>query len=106
MNRAITNFDQKILDSIHRYSLELLSDTGIRFPSEKALGIFREHDFRTDGDMVFFQEKDIQMALNTVPSVFTIKARNPEKDIRIGGDSYMMAPGYGPRNILILIVLL
>ena len=100
MNRAITNFDQKILDSIHRYSLELLSDTGIRFPSEKALGIFREHDFRTDGDMVFFQEKDIQMALNTVPSVFTIKARNPEKDIRIGGDSYMMAPGYGPPFII------
>ncbi len=100
MNRAITNFDQKILDSIHKYSLELLSDTGIRFPSEKALGIFREHDFRTDGEMVFFQEKDIQTALDTVPSVFTIKARNPEKDIRIGGDSYMMAPGYGPPFII------
>ena len=100
MNRAITNFDQKLLDSIHKYSLELLSDTGIRFPSEKALGIFREHDFRTDGEMVFFQEKDIQMALNTVPSVFTIKSRNPEKDIRIGGDSYMMAPGYGPPFII------
>lgn len=100
MNRAIINFDQKILDSIHKYSLELLSDTGIRFPSEKALGIFREHDFRTDGEMVFFQEKDIQMALNTVPSVFTIKARNSEKDILIGGDSYMMAPGYGPPFII------
>jgi len=100
MNRAIINFDQKILDSIHSYSLELLSDTGIRFPNEKALGIFRKHGFRTDGEMVFFQEKDIQMALNTVPSVFTIKARNPEKDIRIGGDSYMMAPGYGPPFII------
>jgi trimethylamine--corrinoid protein Co-methyltransferase len=100
MNRAITNFDQKILDSIHKYSLELLSDTGIRFPSEKALGIFREHDFRIDGEMVFFQEKDIQTALKTVPSVFTIKARNPEKDIQIGGNSYMMAPGYGPPFII------
>ena len=100
MNRAITNFDHKTLDSIHKYSLELLNDTGIRFPNEKALRIFRGHGFRTDGEMVFFKEKDIQTALETIPSVFTIKARNPEKDIRIGGDSYMMAPGYGPPFII------
>ena len=100
MNRAIANFDQKILNSIHRYSLELLDDTGIRFPSEKALKIFRSHGFRTDGEMVFFKEKDIQTTLETIPDVFTIKARNPEKDIRIGGDGYVMAPGYGPPFII------
>jgi len=100
MNRAITNFDQKALNSIHRYSLELLSDTGILFPNEKALKIFKEHGFSTDGKMVFFKEKDIQAALKKVPSVFTIKARNPEKTIQIGGDSYMMAPGYGPPFII------
>lgn len=100
MNRAIINFEQKSLDTIHKYSLELLHDTGIKFPSEKALGIFKKHGFRTDGEMVFFEEKDIQKALETIPSVFTIKARNPEKDIRIGDDSYMMAPGYGPPFII------
>jgi trimethylamine--corrinoid protein Co-methyltransferase len=100
MNRAIINFEQKTLDTIHKYSLELLHDTGIKFPSEKALGIFKKHGFRTDGEMVFFKEKDIQAALETVPDVFTVKARNPEKDIRIGDDSYMMAPGYGPPFII------
>ena len=45
---------------IHTYSLELLRDTGIKFPSQKALGIFKKHGFRTDGEMVFFEEKDIQ----------------------------------------------
>ncbi len=100
MNRAIINFDNKTLDSIHKYSLELLNYTGIRFPNEKALGIFKSHGFRTDGEMVFFEEKDIQTALETVPSVFSIKARNPEKNIRIGDDSYMIAPGYGPPFII------
>lgn len=100
MNRAIINFDNKTLYSIHKYSLELLNHTGIRFPNEKALGIFRSRGFRTDGEMVFFEEKDIQAALETVPSVFSIKARNPEKDIMIGDDSYMMAPGYGPPFII------
>ena len=100
MNRAIINFEQKNLDTIHNYSLELLRDTGIKFPSEKALGIFRKHGFRTDGDMVFFDEKDIQKTMETVPSAFTIKARNPEKSIRIGDNNYVMAPGYGPPFII------
>jgi trimethylamine--corrinoid protein Co-methyltransferase len=100
MNRAIINFGQKTLDTIHTYSLELLHDTGIKFPSEKALGIFKNHGFRTDGEMVFFEEKDIQKAMGAVPSAFSIKARNPDKSIRIGDDNYVMAPGYGPPFII------
>ncbi len=100
MNRAIINFEQKTLDTIHKYSLELLRDTGIKFPSEKALGIFKKHGFRTGGDMVFFDEKDIQKTMETVPSAFTIKARNSEKSIRIGDNNYVMAPGYGPSFII------
>ncbi len=100
MNRAIINFDQKILNTIHKHSLELLHDTGIRFPNEKALGIFKKHGFRTDGEMVFFEEKDIRKTMEAVPSAFSIKARNPEKSIRIGEDNYVMAPGYGPPFII------
>jgi len=100
MNRAIINFEHKTLDTIHAYSLELLRDTGIKFPSEKALGIFKKHGFRTDDDMVFFKEKDIQKAMETAPSAFTIKARDPEKNIRIGDNNYVMAPGYGPPFII------
>jgi trimethylamine:corrinoid methyltransferase-like protein len=61
MNRAIMNINQASLDTIHAYSLELLHDTGIRFPSEKALAIFKKHGFRVDGSMVYFEEKDIQI---------------------------------------------
>jgi trimethylamine--corrinoid protein Co-methyltransferase len=100
MNRVTINFEQKTLDTIHKYSLELLHDTGIKFPSEKALGIFKKHGFRTDGEMVFFDEKDIQKTMETVPSAFTIKARNPEKSIQIGDNNYVMAPGYGPPFII------
>ncbi len=100
MNRAITNFEQKTLDTIHKYSLELLHDTGIKFPSEDALEIFKKHGFRINGEMVFFKEKDIQEAINSVPSSFSIKSRNPEKSIQIGNDNYVIAPGYGPPFII------
>ncbi len=100
LNRALINFDKSILDQIHNRSLELLNDCGIRFFSEKALDVFRNRGFRVSGQTVFFEEKDIMNALQTVPSQFNIKARNTEKSICIGGGDYMMAPGYGPPFII------
>ena len=100
MNRAIINLDRASLDKIHSHSLEILSEVGIRFPSEKALALFKEHGFKVDGSMVHFDEKDISKALETLPPAFTIEARNPSRSIHIGEDNYVMAPGYGPPFII------
>ena len=100
MNRAFINLDRTALDNIHQYSLDLLKDTGIRFPSEKALAVFKHHGIRVDGNIVFFGEKDIQIAMDGVPEAFTLEARNPSRSIRIGENNYVMAPGYGPPFII------
>jgi trimethylamine--corrinoid protein Co-methyltransferase len=100
MNRALFNLDRKALDNIHQYSLDLLKDTGIRFPSEKALAVFKHHGIRVDGNIVYFGEKDIQIAMDGVPAAFTLEARNPSRSIRVGENNYVMAPGYGPPFII------
>ena len=100
MNRAIINLSQQALDTIHNYSLELLRETGIRFASEDALGVFKKHGFRVDNQMVFFTNDQINSALTTVPPHFSVKARNPQRDIVVGGDHHVMAPGYGPPFII------
>ncbi len=100
MNRALINFERKTLDTIHNYSLELLRSTGIKFPCQKALEIFKKHGFRIDGDMVFFEEENIHKTMGTVPKAFSIKARNPTKSIRVGDNNFVMAPGYGPPFII------
>jgi trimethylamine--corrinoid protein Co-methyltransferase len=100
MNRAIMNLDHSALDKIHSYSLEILKDVGIRFPSQKALALFKKHGLKVDGPMVHFEEQDISRALETVPAAFTIEARNPSRSIHIGGTNYVMAPGYGPPFII------
>lgn len=100
VNKAILDFDKSIFDRIHNLSLELLQESGIRFSSDKAIGIFKERGFRIDGQTVYFEEKQIIDALSTVPATFNIKARNPQKSICIGGGDYMMAPGYGPPFII------
>ena len=56
MNRAIINVDKSILDKLHEHSLTLLQDTGIRFPSGKALEVFKGRGFRVDGQTVYFKE--------------------------------------------------
>jgi trimethylamine--corrinoid protein Co-methyltransferase len=94
------NLDGATLDTIHEYSLDLLRSTGIRFHSKKALGIFKKHGYRLDGSMVYFEEKDIQGALETLPAAFTLEARNPSRNIRIGENNSVMAPGYGPPFII------
>lgn len=100
MNRAIMNLDQSAMDRIHAHSLDLLATTGIRISSEMALARFREHGIRVAGETVFFTEAEIQNALDSAPNAFTIEARNPEKSIPVGGDHYVMAPGYGPPFIM------
>ena len=100
MNRAIMNLDKASLDKIHCHSLQILRDIGIRFPSDKALTLFKKQGFKVDGSMVHFEEKDISKALQTVPAAFSVEARNPSRNIRIGEDSYVMAPGYGPPFII------
>lgn len=81
MNRALINLDKNSLDNIHQCSLYILKSTGIRFPSEKALAVFEHHGFRVDGDMVYFGENNIQLAMDGVPAAFTLEARNPSRSI-------------------------
>ena len=100
MNRVIRHFDRSVLDTIHAHSLEILKDTGIRFPSDEALATFKGHGFQVHGSTVYFTEKDIHQALETVPQAFTIESRNPEKNIHIGEDNYVVVPGYGPPFII------
>ncbi|MBW2562467.1 MAG: trimethylamine methyltransferase family protein [Deltaproteobacteria bacterium] len=66
MNRVLFNFDTKMLDQIHHFSMELLNDTGIRFPNKEALELFKHHGFKIEGEKVFFNQQNIEKSLETV----------------------------------------
>jgi len=100
MNRVLFNFDTKMLDQIHHFSMELLNDTGIRFPNKEALELFKHHGFKIEGEKVFFNQQNIEKSLETIPETFELHARNKDNSFVIGDDSYRMAPGYGPPFII------
>ena len=88
------------LNLIHNTSMDILMDAGVRFIADEALEMFRHHGFRTDGTRVFFTEKNVTRALETVPPRFTIRARNPVYNVSMGEDDFVFLPTGGAPNVV------
>ncbi|NOX32503.1 MAG: trimethylamine methyltransferase [Deltaproteobacteria bacterium] len=83
------------MEKIHNAAMDLLKNTGVSFNDQEALEIFKKNGHKVDGNTVFFKEPDIVKALKTAPRHFTVHARDPEKNVKIGEDDFVFLPGYG-----------
>ena len=100
MLNRLQPLDNGQLATLHNACMKILSKVGVAFHDAEALEIFKEHGFKVDGEKIFFSEDKVLKALETVPSEFTIQARNPEKSINIGGDHFALGPGWGAPLII------
>ena len=80
---------------IHQTSMRLLENVGVDFPYPAALAVFQRHGVRTAGTLVYLTEAQLLQALATVPQQFTVQARNPARNVTVGGGRTVFAPGYG-----------
>lgn len=96
----LKTLNKEQIDLIHNKSVEILAKTGFWFDSEKARNIFKKHGFKVDKDIVFFKEKDIENAIETIPSEFTVQARNPGNNISVGGENFSFSNNAGAPFIL------
>jgi trimethylamine--corrinoid protein Co-methyltransferase len=90
--------DDKQLENLQEATLNILENTGVQFPSEKALRIFAEYGADVDHDtqIVKIQRDLVVKAMSTVPRYFSLGARNPEFDLPLGdGVSYFTNDGCG-----------
>jgi len=99
MYDRMQTFTRDELTLIHDASMDILSHAGINIGSEAAVRLFMESGFRTEGKKVFITENDVYHALQTVPSRFTVLARNPEFNVVIGGDDFVFAATAGAPNV-------
>jgi trimethylamine--corrinoid protein Co-methyltransferase len=88
------------LGLIHDTSMDILADVGVRFNSSEVIEIFQRHGFRIDGKQVFMTENDVRRALETAPSHFTVRARNPAYNVSIGEDDFVFLPTGGAPNVV------
>ncbi len=86
------------IEKIHRSSLRVIESTGVRFPSRKALDIWRSHGAAVDEDSMIVKAPGrlIEEAIRQAPPVYTLAARNPALDLPLDGNHvYVGTDGCG-----------
>ena len=86
---------QSDIQQIHETSMRLLENVGVEFPYPEALEVLQRHGVRVEGSRAYWTEGQVMGALKTVPRQFTIQARNPERNVTVGGGQAVFAPCYG-----------
>ncbi len=86
------------LEAIHQASLEVLRDAGLKFLSERARRIFRQAGADVDDELeiVRFDPAMIEELISHAPASFSIKARNADRSIEMGGNHINFATVGGP----------
>ena len=88
------------LEKIHKATLSILETEGIEFLSDKVIDVFKTNGFKVEDHTVYFTDEQIQKALSTCPSSFTIHARNPQKNVVMGEREAVCSPIYGPPYVI------
>ena len=88
------------LEAIHDASLTILEEMGMDFMHVEAREILKKAgaDVRPGSERVRFDRNLILQAIKTCPSEFTLHARNPERNIRIGDKNLAFAQVASPPN--------
>ena len=84
------------LDAIERGWQRLVAEIGIRFDHPEALRLLAAAGQRVEGDVVCFDPDWVLEMVAKAPRRFTLHARNPARDIEIGGDHMVFLPVQGP----------
>ena len=89
--------NEEALEIIEYNAETLLEEVGVNFPENpKALQRWRDAGADVQGDRVRIPRGLARKLCETAPSSYTQHARNPERNVEIGGKNLVLAPVYGP----------
>lgn len=77
------------IERVHETTLDVLADLGVAIKSSSALELMRARGIKVENGRAHLSAKDVESALASTPSEFTIRSRNPERTLTIG-------PGHPP----------
>ena len=100
IERNIPNYEvlsEKALETIEANAETILAEIGVNFvDNPEALARWKAVGATVEGERVRIPRGLARKLCSTAPSTFTQHARNPERNVVIGGDSLVLAPVYGP----------
>ena len=89
------------LQSLHRTSMRILSELGIKVMSEKVMDLFEQAGAIVDrGERIIRADESLIMqAIKQAPASFTLTSRNPAKVLTLGGKALTFGLVAGPPNV-------
>ncbi len=97
-DRPIEPMGPEGVQAIHKGAMRILSEIGIRFLNDEALGIFKEAGCKVDGDTVRMDEDFVMEMVGRAPAEFTVTPRNPERRLPFGGKHILFGNVSSPPN--------
>ncbi|MEZ5870540.1 MAG: trimethylamine methyltransferase family protein [Nitratireductor sp.] len=88
---------QEAMDIIEANADTLMEEVGVEYRDDaEALKLWKEAGADVKGERVHFPKGLCRELMKTAPSQFTQYARNPARNVEIGGPHTVFAPVYGP----------
>lgn len=87
--------DEAGVDLLHDTSMQILEEIGIDFRDETACRQWKDAGADVRGERVRIPRGLIEEKLAMVPESYVQVARNPERNVVIGGDNTVFAPTFG-----------
>jgi trimethylamine---corrinoid protein Co-methyltransferase len=88
--------DEAALEELDRGWRRIVSELGIEFLHDEALDILRATGQEVEGQVVRFDPGWIVEQVAKAPHEFELQARNPERNVTIGGKNMVFTAVYGP----------
>ncbi len=90
------------VESIHQAGLSILQETGMLILSQQARALYAGagFDVEPDSELVRFERELVESLVAKAPSGFTLQARNPDKNIRLGDGNVVFASVGGPAYVM------
>lgn len=87
--------DSEQVARIDAASMDILENVGVQFRDDIALADWKAAGAKVEGEMVYLDRGLVRDLIATIPSDFTYHARDPKKNVALGGRNAIFVPMTG-----------
>lgn len=87
--------DEEQIRKLDDASMAILEEVGIVFRDPIALADWKRAGAKVEGEKVYLDRELVRELISSIPSSFTYHARNPAKNVPLGGDRSIFVPMTG-----------
>ena len=83
------------LQKMHDATMRILENKGIEFRDDESAEMWRQAGATVSGHLIKIERDLLLKLISTVPSSYTMHARNPERTVKLGDGHTCFVPAYG-----------